>query len=132
MVRYAATSDLADFIGSRYPLPGDADRMLERASELVDAATNNRASGYWVDPYPDQPTVQQQAIRRAVCAQVEFWLETGEEYDIAAVPGSDVSFGASLRIGKLPDKLADRARRILLPSGLLYAGVAAIDDTWGI
>jgi hypothetical protein len=128
---YASTSDLEEFVGSSYPVPADADRMLRRASELVDARTNGRAFGFWDDPLPEPLTIQQDAIRRAVCAQVEFWLETGEEYAVVGLEGTGTTIGG-LRIDKLPMRLSERARDILLPSGLLYAGVAAVDDTWGL
>ena len=209
---YATEAELAAHIGSGYPmpLPADAARLLERASELMDESTLNRAAGYWLAPLPKQvalvlslaadnildtaapheliagdvvyflsvtpgsgivvgkpyyviaanlsstsfqvaeyaagPAVdltddiavgsvavkdnQQASLSKAVCAQVEFWLEIGEEFDTVG-PQGGLTLG-SMRIDKMPMKLSPRARRALFTSGLLYAGVAAVDDTWGL
>src|SRR5690606_25303032 len=70
LMAYATESDLADYLGvSLADLPPDADRLLKRASEDIDYWTLGRA-------------MQCEATKLAACAQVEMWLEVGEETDI--------------------------------------------------
>lgn len=115
---YATKDDVALYTG-RDPsdLPTDIDRMLERASELIDFVTLGRL----VD---NADTEALEAARKAVCAQVEYWLAAGEEQDITG-PVQGVSLG-SLRVdyGPMSAKdLAPRAKRHLWLAGLLYRGV---------
>lgn len=103
---YATAADLAAYLGKEPPQ--DANRLLERASEVIDSAL-----GYLVEPDPE-------ALKLATCQQVEFWLEVGEAHDIAGVSGA-------ISVDRLsytaPPVLAPRARRTLLAAGLLYRGV---------
>ena len=114
---YATEQDLADYLGvSLADLPDDAERLQERASEDIDYYTLGRAT-------------QSEATKLATCAQIEMWLEVGEEADIRGALQS-FSIGrwsatyASSGNGGGPPALAPRARRHLLLAGLLYRGVA--------
>jgi len=92
-------------------IAGDEDRILMRATEVVaDAVT----TGYYVDGAGNATDSEVgDALRDACCAQVEQWLEVGEENDIAGYPrGSGFSVGG-LNISALPPVLAPRAKRIL-------------------
>lgn len=111
---YATKADLAAYLGvAEQDLPADADRLLQRATELIDEATLGR-----IDP---ADTDHADAARQATCAVVEAWLQAGEERDITGQRGG-VTLG-SLRIDELPQGLPPRARRHLMLAGLLYRGV---------
>lgn len=117
---YATEAELTAFVGSAV---SDGARLLERASELVDSHV---VATYDVDSSTDLPTDTDvaAALRDATCAQVEFWVEVGEDHDISGMAGRDVSIGR-LSIDKLPDELAPRARRFLANAGLLHPIQAA-------
>ncbi|WEH40797.1 hypothetical protein [Streptomyces sp. AM 2-1-1] len=95
---YATTTDLAAYLGAAPPV--EAGRLLERASELLDADFLLTAI-YDVDcaGRPTHPLVTA-GFRDAVCAQVEFWGEVGEETDIsgplqgAQIGSVNLQFGA--------------------------------------
>jgi hypothetical protein len=120
---FATAEQLTDYVAAGTEIPDDADRLLTRASELIDEVTFRRATDAWTSPLPDPPTEEQAALRDATCAQVEFWLAWGEDHDIEGIRGP-VSLG-SLRLDELPMELGPRARRHLSLAGLLYAGVRA-------
>lgn len=103
----------------------DAERLLVRASELLDSMV---IGGYSIADDTGLPTDTDvaTALRDACCAQVEFWLEVGEEHDVVGLAGS-VAVG-QLRVDRLPNTLAPRARRILGNAGLFREGV--IDSGW--
>lgn len=116
MAAFATAEDLGAFLPEGAEV-ADVDRLLLRASEVVaDAAT----SGYLtdLDGAPVQTWVAE-ALRDATCAQVEQWLEVGEENDIAGY-GRTTSIGIAggLSLSALPSVLAPRARRILRAAGL--------------
>lgn len=111
---YATVADLAAYlVRSEGDLPTDSTRLLTRASELVEQAALRRVD--------TTNTEHAAAARDATCAQVEFWLEVGEEHAIRA-PRGEVWIG-SLRTTQQPPQLAPRARRHLLLAGLLYRGL---------
>ncbi len=115
---YATTDDLADYLHVNVSdLPQDVERMLERASEDVD---------YWtLDRIDTGHTEQAEAAMNATCAQVEMWLEAGEEGDIrgALQSFSLGQWSATFANADGPPKLANRSWRYLLRTGLLYRGV---------
>lgn len=102
--------------------PVDYDRLLARASELID--DHVRTAVYDVDD-DDLPTDADviAAFRDAVCAQVEYWLASDEEDDILG-PLQSLSIGnvqafpgaGANRVS--PMYLAPRAARILRSAGL--------------
>lgn len=114
---YATEADLVEYLGvSEADLPTDAGRLLERASEDIDYWTLGRAT-------------QSEATKLAACAQVEMWLEFGEESSIRGPLQSftlgrwSATYGSGSG-GSGPRDLAPRARRYLFTAGLLYRGVA--------
>jgi hypothetical protein len=73
---YASTVDLADYAG-----PGvvgeDSPRLLARASELVDSLLVTAVYDTGPDGIPLDEQVRD-VLRRATCALVEWWDETGD------------------------------------------------------
>lgn len=102
--------------------PTDTERLLLRASELIDDYI--RTAIYDVDT-DGEPTDADDiaALRDATCAQVEFWRDSDEEDDILGpVQGlilgpMQVQFGAGAT-RTAPLYLAPRAARILRKAGL--------------
>lgn len=120
--QYATPAELATFLGDAYPMPADPDRVLQRASEVVAEASRFQSETVWhvvdVDNPADKYT---DALRDAACAQVEFWLEFGEEHDVVGLQGS---VGLSkLQISELPGLIGPRAWRFLKQVGLASAMV---------
>jgi hypothetical protein len=111
---YATTSELADWLGTS--APADAERLLERASELLDSIV---VASFAVDPETKLPTDADTAaaLRDACCAVVEFWREVGEENDVDGLAGTPVSTGGYS--GRRAPANSPRAIRILRQAGLL-------------
>lgn len=123
---YAVKADVSAYTGiPEGDLPADIDRLIQRASELIDEYSLGRIN--LADPE------HAEAAKNAVCAQVEYWLQgAGEEL---AVLGSVQSFqigNLSINYGKPGGgqtgggELAPRARRHLFLAGLLTRGVRTI------
>ncbi|MCX4832327.1 hypothetical protein OG746_26680, partial [Streptomyces sp. NBC_01016] len=94
---YATTAQLAEYLGT--DPPAGAERLLAQASQLLDADFllaafyDTDAEGMPADP------VVSEAFATAVCAQVEFWGEVGEETDVSG-PLQGVTLGSlSLQFG---------------------------------
>lgn len=118
--QYATAADLEAYIGNAYVMPDEPDRLLLRASELIGEKTFQRSEGVWFVVDVDHPTnAYTDALRLATCAQVEFWLEVGEEFDVTNAQGSMAI--SRVQIHKLPPKLALRAFRYLFNVGLISA-----------
>lgn len=116
MAAHATSSQLADWIG--VAVPPDAQRLLDRASRLVDGKVT---TGYKVDDAGVPTDVRvRDGLRDATCAQVEFWLGVGEEHDVEGVRGEISTPGASFT---LPPELGRRARRELVLAGLMAVTV---------
>ena len=141
--QYATAAQLTAYLSSSAaPIAGpEADRLLMRASEVLDEVTRDQArlawhgllfqirySGY-VDPWaipPHSTGDYKAALSAATCAQVEFWLEVGEEHYIGGLEsGPQATIAGKLQISKLPLRLAVRARRALNSVDLLTAQVYA-------
>ena len=126
VLQYATAAYLEEYLGEGYALPAEPDRVLLRASEVLAEATFGRAGLVWHDIDVDHPVdAYTNAIRDATCAQVEFWMETGEEFDVSGLQGS-LSVGR-MQIGQLPNHLAPRARRHLTRVGLI---TGMVGYTW--
>lgn len=123
---YVTEQQVADYIAGRYQLPVYLTALVRDACRLIDRATLQRAFGEWADPLPDPLTDEQTAIREAVCAQVEYWLELGEEQSVAA-QREGVQLGA-LQI-PTPSRLAPKANDALNAVGLLYRGIPSVGWT---
>lgn len=107
---YATPDDFQAYMGATVVIPDDTQRLLERASELVDSCMLHT---------PDV-TTHAATLRQACCMQVELWLHTTESHAITGASGmqkiGDLEFRA-------PNQLAPRAQRVLLRAGLLYRGL---------
>lgn len=114
-VAYADTTALEAFTGA--DAPTGADRMLERASELLDEKVRRPFDVDTVTSLPTDPDVAT-AMEQACCAQVEYWSEVGEESDIGGEFDRPIGVG-HLTMGHMPPELAPRAKRILRLAGLL-------------
>ena len=115
---YATTTELAEYLGVEVAdLPDDADRLLQRASELIDRYTLNRID--------DSDTDHLDAAEMATKAQVEQWLELGDE-GIVEIQGLTIGpFQAQFGAGQnraMPE-IANRARQALFLAGLWNKGV---------
>jgi hypothetical protein len=117
---YATVDDLEVWLPAGRFAELDADdavRVLRRASEVIDSFVT---AWFAVDDTTGIPTDETtaDAVRDACCAQVEFWLEVGEEHDLTGLAGTSAGVG-SLRVDRLPPTLAPRALRALNAAGLL-------------
>lgn len=114
-VVYATPAELAAWLPSGASV-SDVDRVLARASELIDRWVR---SPFSIDDTTGLPTDADVAavLRAATCAQVEQWVEVGEHNDVDGLAGT-VS-GAGGWSGQRAPALAPRAARYLLTAGLL-------------
>ncbi|MFP4647282.1 MAG: hypothetical protein ACLFN4_06650 [Candidatus Acetothermia bacterium] len=118
---YSDKDELADYLGKdEADLPDDADRLLDRATELVDY--------YTLDRINTDVTAQENAAKRATNAQVEWWLEMDDELGILSrinslSLGSFSVSGGSGSGGNQLTELAPRARQTLFLAGLMNRGV---------
>lgn len=121
---YATTTDLAEYLGVTVgELPSDAERLLDRASELVEHAMFNN--------YDSSITEHVEAAKKATCAQVEFWNNIGEGTaivgrNIEGYKSGDLSMSFGKGSNSSVDKLSSRATLHLGRHGLLYRGVKNI------
>lgn len=116
---YATVSELVDYTGlSVSALPADVERLLQRASELIDYATQNS-----IDTTDTDHTA---AARKATCAQVEYWIERGEDIDKGPVVVQETIGRTAFTYGGAISQLAPRAKRYLQLAGLLKRGVALV------
>lgn len=99
------------------PAPPEAERLLKRASEAIDALTLGR-----IDPNNPEHL---EAAQKATCAQVERMLELGENMEVTGRPKSFSigNFSMDFGSGGGFSELAPRARQYLFLAGLLYRGV---------
>lgn len=113
---YATADDLAGWLLEGSSVPSDAERLLERASQLLDSIL---VGCFAVDSVTKLPTDAGVAatMRDACCAVVEFWLEVGEEGDIDGLAGTPVSTGGYSGVRAPANSV--RAIRILRGAGLL-------------
>ncbi|MBF8186324.1 hypothetical protein ITP53_11300 [Nonomuraea sp. K274] len=128
---YATADDLTDWTGD--DPPADADRLLARASRLID----NRlllTAVYPVDPagMPTEPE-HADALRDAACALVEWWDDHGDDGtgaggDYTNVSAGGISFSRATGSSGTPSdpRIAPEAVEILGGAGLLRHGVG----TW--
>lgn len=115
MKAYATDAEYLVFTGLT-TAPDDIDRLLMRASELID---NTVTVAFAVDDTDQLPTDTDvaDAMRDAACAQVEFWSEVGEGNDIDGLAGTKVSAGSYS--GDRAPVIAPRASRLLQNAGLV-------------
>lgn len=113
---YTDVVSLADYLSvDENDLPDDVDRMIERASQYIDFVTRNRIS-----PYKDRHL---DTAEIATNAQIEYWLQTGDEVGILqAFDSVDIGQVSLRKSEKLPE-LAPRAYQILFLEGLVSNNV---------
>jgi hypothetical protein len=131
---YTDAESLEAYVGTTYTLPVAAEvtRLIERASQLIDFVTRGRAQAGYDGDLSIGPTNTlplgaltqedyQTALERAANAQVEFYLEVGEEHEIVGLTGSARTGRVSF--DKLPSRLGPRAKDALIEAGLISARV---------
>jgi len=114
---YATADQVAEYLAKEASaLPADIDRLLARASKMVDTRTLNRIDSTDADHLS--------AAQEAVCAQIEYWIENNEETEFSGPIRSQMA-GKTLTVyaGNGNPRLAPRAKDALLLAGLLYSGV---------
>lgn len=104
------------------------NRLIKRAQRDIDQLTT-----YRITDFEKLTTFQKERVKEAVCAQVEFLIESGETASTVSGGGGSVSIGAysegsrsSTTVDNEPNRYADNVENILWPSGLLYTGVDVI------
>jgi len=118
----------------------EMDRLIARASELIYQATGNLATravqgllladyfGGYIDPLtlptPLQKSDYQFGLAQAVAAQIEFWLEFGEDHAIVALPAGSSASSGKVQVSQLPGQLCRRALFHLSSLGMLSSKVA--------
>ncbi|MFD9813715.1 hypothetical protein [Streptomyces sp. NPDC059080] len=131
---YATREQLAAYLGTA--VPNDAERLIARASEDIDAALLTAV--YRTDEmgYPVEARIRA-ALASAVCAQVEYWLATGEDGTGTGEQWDAVSIGPVSLSGRSSSpsppvvggvELAPRAYRALHMAGLLPGDVLSSDE----
>ncbi len=113
-VAYATAAEYETWSGQS--APSSIERLLTRASELLDATATAPFIVSDTTGLPEDVD-EAAALRDATCAQVRFWVETGEEHDIDGLAGTAVSIGGVS--GQRPPVLAPQALRILRKAMLL-------------
>lgn len=103
---------------------GDVERLIERASELLDDHLGRAVYDVDDDGLPTDDTVIA-VLADACCAQIEFWSLVGEDHDIEGLAGTHVRIG-HLDLERLPPVLAPRAARILGGGGLLGGSITVL------
>jgi len=121
-VGYATIADLETYLGSA--APDGSEGMLERASDLMDAVTYNRIN---LDD-EDSGAAWTIAARKAVCAQVAWWIANGEDTGTSgqvvskSVGRASVSYAQGSASNNGQPELCPITRRVLLSAGLFYRG----------
>lgn len=96
---YATTAQLDTWVGESQTLPStdEQTRLLERASQVVDAILIGAVYAVDSNSLPTDSDVAD-ALADATCAQVEWWLESGDEHG-SATAWDQVSIG-SVSLGR--------------------------------
>lgn len=124
---YATVAELEEYTG--VDTIDDAERKLDRASDLLDEVLVGVFYDVDASEDPTDATVIA-AFRNAVCAQVEWWEETGDELggleQFSSVGIGSVSLvrANSATKGTPPGRLCARALAYLRVAGLTPVAVA--------
>lgn len=111
---YATKEDVASFLGKPVDeLPANIDKLISSASDLITNTILVRIySGH------------EEALKLATCAQVEYWMETGDNENAGQVQSySAASVSVTFRDNGPKNPICTRARGYLNREGLLYRGV---------
>ena len=108
---YATKEDVEAWADREVP---DVDRKIRNAEILLADVMTQRIN----DPsvFDAEET---DALRDAVCAQIEFWEQVGPEHETGGVHGKAMGVN-------MPGRLARRARSILLDAGLMTQAVLGV------
>ncbi|MFF3653355.1 hypothetical protein ACFYXV_32565 [Streptomyces sp. NPDC002181] len=119
---YTTPEQLAVWLG--HPAPPEAERLIARAGEDIDSALLTAIYAVDDDGDPLDPPIAE-ALAAAVCAQIEYWLGSGDDGTGAAGRWDSVSIGpvslsgrAASTAGASGVELAPRAARALRRAGL--------------
>lgn len=102
-------------------------KLIKRAERDINVLTQ-----YRITDFNTLTTFQQDRVKEAVCAQIEFLAENGELSSTVSDSGGSVSIGSysesSGSSGSNGNKLliADSVKGYLWSTGLLYGGVGVI------
>lgn len=102
-------------------------KLIKRAERDINVLTQ-----YRITDFNTLTTFQQDRVKEAVCAQIEFLAENGELSSTVSDSGGSVSIGSysesSGSSGSNSNKLliAENVTNFLYPTGLLYGGVGVI------
>jgi len=100
-------------------------KLIKRAERDINIRTS-----YRITDFSKLTTFQQERVKEAVCAQIEFLAENGELSSTVSDGGGSVSIGSySENNGSTDSKkvlIADNVDGFLWPTGLLYGGVGVI------
>lgn len=125
---YATTADLANYLEA-VP-PANARKLLRQASVDVEQATKCAIYDVDTNGFPTDTAVRA-AMRDAVCAQVEWWNETGDSLGVTGQWGDvkigSVSLGGRAGSAGTGGQLAANAAAILNNAGLLPGTVLHFD-----
>lgn len=103
------------------------NKLIKRSQRDIDQLTN-----YRITDFEKLTTFQKERVKEAVCAQVEFLIESGETASTVSGGGGSVSIGSYSEGSKSsatesePNRYADNVENFLWSSGLLYSGVDRI------
>jgi len=119
---YADLSDYAEYTGEdQADLPDDYSRLLERASELIDYHVI-------VEIDTTEPKIEE-AVRKATCAQLQFWIRRDDEigseqdYESISIGGFSATKAGDNSSTAEGQQLAPRTIQHLGQVGLTYTGV---------
>lgn len=117
---YALATDVTTWIGTGQTLPATAEitRLIKAACILIDAVLIGVVYTTDVNGNPtDAATIQ--AFNDATCAQVEYWVENGDEFGDAHDILQYSIEGLTVQFRKAPPRLAPRAWDVLRIAGIL-------------
>ena len=124
MADYAIVNDYAEFMFINVDkAPASAERLLARAGELIEYAVRDNLK---VNANIIVMAKQTLALKLATCAQVEYWLNAGEDTAVSRQIKSYSSGDISVTFAdgtETMDQLSKRSRMYLNKLGLLYKGV---------
>lgn len=116
--------DLAYYSDTYFGVDAGADfpRLAARASDDIDLATGHS----FVFGSLAEPALT--LVKKAVCAQVEFYVQNGDTYNEYAAGGESIgSFSRSAgAAGSKPSALCPRAKAYLEQTGLMFRGVEVL------
>lgn len=121
---YATPNDLAAWLAGAAPADPEATRLLNRASEVIDWTLIGSVYAVDTNGMPTDTVKIIPALRDAVCAQVEYWLDNGDE--IGAGTGISMYKVEGLQVmasgkkgGAILTRIAPRAQERLQAAGLI-------------